>query len=256
MTVGTITLITILFFGGVSEYFLVDKLEKGVKIYVEDKERQKEILADLKVSKAFIKEFNKKRKSQLKSFKQLNADRITTKEQLTDFFNQLIKERLAFQERIISDRINVANKINQDEWDKIIENSQESFQKTKEKQQKKADKGKVSAPFEKTGEAIEKHIIDEEKKAAVRKALDTFIRSQEETVDKLRKMNAEDSDVINKNNASNAELMKLAEDMNKLRQHTFESVIEFHLSVKENTTVEEWAPIMKAFNKEVSITAH
>jgi|GEM_PF-3842609 len=30
MIIGTISLITMLFFGGVSEYFLVDKLEKGV----------------------------------------------------------------------------------------------------------------------------------------------------------------------------------------------------------------------------------
>lgn len=73
MIIGSITLITILFFGGVSEYFLIDKLEKGVKEYVVEKNRQKEILADLKTSKAFIKEFNKKRKSQSKTFHTLKC---------------------------------------------------------------------------------------------------------------------------------------------------------------------------------------
>jgi len=256
MIIGTITLITLLFFGGVSEYFLVDKLEKGVKEFVIEKERQKEILADLKVSKAFIKEFNKKRKGQLKSFKEINADRNTSEEDLTAFFDQLMKERVEFQEKIIPDRINVANKINQDEWDNIIENSQASLQKTKEKQQKKVDKGKISEPFEKTVIAIEKYIIDDKKKEKVREVLDTFIGSQKEAADKLRKMNDEDNDVINNKNATKAELLELAGDLNELRQDAFESVIEFHLSVKENTTEEEWAPIMKAFNKEMTISAH
>ena len=39
MIVGIITLITMLFFGGIQEYFLLDKLEKGTKIYIEDKDK-------------------------------------------------------------------------------------------------------------------------------------------------------------------------------------------------------------------------
>ena len=34
------------FFGGVSEAFLIDKIEKGVKQYVVDKDRSKEIRPD------------------------------------------------------------------------------------------------------------------------------------------------------------------------------------------------------------------
>ena len=44
MIVGTIALISMLFFGGV-EYFLMDELEKGVKTFVVEKDRRKEIEA-------------------------------------------------------------------------------------------------------------------------------------------------------------------------------------------------------------------
>ena len=44
--------------------------------------------------------------------------------------------------------------------------------------------------------------------------------------------------------------------LNELRQQSFNSLIDFHFSAKENTTEEEWKSIMKSFNKELSITSH
>lgn len=46
MIVGIVALFTVLFFGGVQEYFFIEKLEKGVKKFVIEKDRSKEILAD------------------------------------------------------------------------------------------------------------------------------------------------------------------------------------------------------------------
>jgi hypothetical protein len=60
MILGTLALINMLFFGSM-EYFLVDKLEKGVKTYVLEKERRKEILVDLSDAEKEIKAFNKLR---------------------------------------------------------------------------------------------------------------------------------------------------------------------------------------------------
>jgi len=59
MIAGTIALLTFLFGGGSFEIFFVDQLENGVKEFVVEKDRQKEILDELKTSKAFIKKFNK-----------------------------------------------------------------------------------------------------------------------------------------------------------------------------------------------------
>ena len=42
MTIGTITLLTVLFFGGTQEYSFLDKLENGTKQFILDKERSNE----------------------------------------------------------------------------------------------------------------------------------------------------------------------------------------------------------------------
>jgi len=41
-----------------------------------------------------------------------------------------------------------------------------------------------------------------------------------------------------------------------MRRLIFDELIDFHMLVKENTTIAEWDKIMKAFNKELSITAN
>ena len=100
MIVGLATLISILFFGGVGETFLVDKLEKGVKQYVVDKERKKDITADLKITAKYVKAFNKERKNKLKTFQNLNADRNKSIEDFASFFEELISDRITFQKKV------------------------------------------------------------------------------------------------------------------------------------------------------------
>ena len=69
MIVGIIAIFAILFSGGTNEAFFIDKMEKGVKEYVIEKDRKNEILSELKSSKKTIKAFDKNRKKQLKTLK-------------------------------------------------------------------------------------------------------------------------------------------------------------------------------------------
>ena len=132
----------------------------------------------------------------------------------------------------------------------------ESVEKTKVKQKKNVDKGKSAKPFEKTIATIEEHVIDTERKEKIQNALNIFIQSQTEAINKLRKMNAEDSNILNNKEASKAQLMELSEELNDLRRDGFNDLIDFHMLAKEFTTQAEWDKIMQAFNKELSITAH
>jgi uncharacterized protein YlxP (DUF503 family) len=256
MLIGLATLISVLFFGGVNEYFLVNKLEKGVKKYVVEKERKKEITAELKNSKKFIKAFNKERKNEFKLFKVINADRETTKEEMNQFFDQLIKERRDFQKIIIQSRIEICGKINPDEWESILELSRKSVAKEKDKQQKKIDKGKDSEPFKKTIASINKFITDRERKEKVLQSIKDFINSRDEMTRKLTGMNTIDNAIVTKKDVSEEELKQLAEDLNELREIGFESLVDFHMSAKEHTTKDEWDNIIKAFNKEIETTVH
>ena len=100
----------------------------------------------------------------MKTFKNLNAERGASKEELNSFFDGLMKERLAFQEKVIRDRVAISNKIKPDEWTLILAKSKESVDKAQEKVQKKSDKGKEKKPFVKTFSVIDKVINDNKKR--------------------------------------------------------------------------------------------
>ena len=50
--------------------------------------------------------------------------------------------------------------------------------------------------------------------------------------------------------------MEIAERLNKLRAEGYENLTAFHFVTKELTNEDEWEALMKAFNKEVSVTPH
>lgn len=254
MLIGLFTLISIFLFGGGNEYFLVDKLEKGVKEYVVDKERKKEITADLKDAAKHIKAYDKKRNNRFKDFLQLNSNRETTEKELDTFFDQLMQERKEFQEYIINRRVEIVNKIKPDEWVLILEKSAETVKKRNEKLQKEIDKGKMDEPFTKTKAYISDEITDKGKSKNLLTGLNEFIEYQNKAAEKIKSTNVSDSDLISKRDATVLELGELATKVNKLRSEGYQELINFHLFAKENTTDDEWNKLMKLFNKELNIT--
>jgi len=259
MIVGTVALLTILFGGGF-DFFFIDNLEKGVKEYVIEKDRRKEILADLKTSKKLISNYSKERKAKYKTFKKLNISHETTREDLVDFFNKLYKERVAYQKEIVDSRIAVNKKIKADEWDSIMVFSKTSLDKQIEKDQKKLeknkDKGKDITPFVKTRKAITDNVLDSEKQQILKSGLDKMISSIEELMIETGTINANESKLLTNQNATKDELLKLGNKLNEMRRLIFDELIDFHMLVKENTNITEWDKIMKTFNKELSITAN
>jgi len=259
MIIGTIALITMLFGGGF-DFFFIDNLEKGVKEYVIEKDRRKEILADLKTSKKLISNYSKERKAKYKTFKKLNISPETTREDLVDFFNKLYKERVAYQKEIVDSRIAVNKKIKADEWDSIMVFSKTSLDKQIEKDQKKLeknkDKGKDITPFVKTRKAITDNVLDSEKQQILKSGLDKMISSIEELMIETGTINANESKLLTNQNATKDELLKLGNKLNEMRRLIFDELIDFHMLVKENTNITEWDKIIKAFNKELSITAN
>jgi len=259
MIIGTIALLTLLFGGGV-ELFFINNFDKGVKEYVIEKDRQKEILADLKTSKKLISNFNKEREKQYKLFKKLNVSHETTKENLVDFFNDLHKERLTHQEKVIDKRISVIKKIKADEWDSIMVFSKISLDKQIEKEQKKLEKneakGKEIKVFEKTRKAIINNVSELGKQQVLITGLNNMINTFEELSDEAERNYVNENDILIRKDATKDELEQLAGEMNDLRRLIFDQLIEFHFLVKENTNISEWDKIMKAFTKEFSITAH
>ena len=266
MVAGTIYLLMVLFGGGVIEAFFIDNLSKGVKEYVVDQDRQKDIRADLKNTEKAIKNFNKERKAQFKILKIMNASRATSGDEFDGFYNQLHKEHLAFQEKLIDDRLAVSKKIHANEWASIIAFSEASIDKQEEKAQKKADKKKEKElkksennnrgekePFFKTRRAITESVPDTEKQQAMISGLDEMIISSRKLDSEIRSINVKENSIIIRQDATKEELKQIAVEMNHLRRFSFDQLIEFHMLIKENTDEPEWDKIMKAFNKDLSI---
>ena len=259
MIIGTIMLMTMLFGSGLDFYF-VDNLEKGVKEYVIEKDRKKEILADLKTSKKLISNYNKEREAKYKTFKKLNISHETSREDLVGFFNKLYEERIAYQKEMVDDRLAVNKKKKADEWDSIMVFSKASLDKQIEKAQKKLnknkEKGKELIPFVKTRKAITENVLDSDKQQILKTGLDKLISSIEELTIETETINVNESKLITHQNATKDELIKLGNDLNNMRRLIFDELIGFHMLVKENTNSTEWDKIMKAFNKELSITSN
>ena len=157
MIVGTIALISMLFFGGV-EYFLMDELEKGVKTFVVEKDRRKEIQADLKESMDIIKAFNKDRASKLKVLKEMNANRDVTEKELDKFYNDRHEERSTLQDNVISARLKVLPKLKEEEWEGIVKMSEETVTAKREKAAKKKPKDIFSKVIKTINKTIEERI--------------------------------------------------------------------------------------------------
>lgn len=249
MIVGTIALITLLFLGGVPDFFLVTGLEKGVKEYVIDKEKKKEILAEFKIVKKKSKAIYKTRSGLIKEIEIINADRLATTADFQKFESLLIENAVEYQDLVIDSRLDLINNITEDEWANIIEYSKNEVDNEKEKLQKKIDDGKIKDPFKDLETKINAQIADEKNRTVVLEALAAFKNDFKTLAEKLNERNVDDTPVLMNKNSSKEDLKEIAAEINNIRKDTYKSMLDFRSVLLENTNEEEWNKIMKEFNK-------
>lgn len=254
MVVGLLALFAILFGGAANEVFFIEKLEKAVKVHIEDKDQRKEILTDLKNTKKSVDKFNKGRSKQFKKFQELNVTRSSTEDNFIAYFEALQLERIEFQDNIIDERLKVNHKINDEEWASIIDYSSGATTKRLEKEKKKAAKAKDKVPFPKTRKTINENVLNSENKKTINDGLDQMLLTIESFAIEIMDANSKENNLLTRHNASKDELKQLADEINNLRSKGFKQLIDFHLLVKENTNEAEWKKVMTAFNKEMNIT--
>jgi hypothetical protein len=248
MIIGTITLITILFLGGTPDYYLVSGLEKGVKQYVIEKERKKDILDQLARAKKEARAVFKSRKALIKELKTLNADRSASREELNEYEQQLLGNVENYQKIVLDARLEVVKKITEAEWTMIMKFSEEKEKKEKEIFQEKLDKGKVKDPFTGLEKSIQKNIRSTENRTKILRALDGIKKDFGVLSDKLSQRNGTDTPILRQKDATKDELMTIAEAVNEIRRETFHKTMEFRSVLLENTTDEEWGGVVKEFN--------
>ena len=245
MIVGIVALFTVLFFGGPQEYFFIEKLEKGVKKFVVEKDRSKEILADLKLTKSMIKTFNKERKGKLSDFHSMNMDRSISRETLVEFFEERVKERKVFIKKMIEQRLAVVSKIDDGEWKEIISLSDATVEKKMAKVEKKGQPD----PFEAVIKSVRSNIADQDKQAKAISVVENFKIEYTKLLTEVNAVNTIESKLLNDKNSTAGEFQALADDMNQLREKAYKNLVDLHFQIKDVTTETEWSKIMKSINK-------
>ena len=245
MIVGIVALFTVLFFGGPQEYFFIEKLEKGVKKFVVEKDRSKEILADLKLTKSMIKTFNKERKGKLSDFHSMNMDRSISRETLVEFFEERVKERKVFIKKMIEQRLAVVSKIDDGEWKEIISLSDATVEKKMAKVEKKGQPD----PFEAVIKSVRSNIADQDKQAKAISVVENFKIEYTELLTEVNSVNTIENKLLNDKNTTANEFQVLADDMNQLREKAYKNLVDLHFQIKDVTTETEWSKIMKSINK-------
>ena len=231
------------------EIFLVEQLEKGVKKYVEDKDRRDEILAVTSPTKYSIKEFNKRREEQVKEFRKINANQNNSREKFEQYFESRIRERFEIQMIMIENRVRMHEMITPGEWDLIMEMEKKVRQKNIDRFDKKLSKGKYISPFKGLERAIDQVIDDESKKKELRNALKSFESTHLSWVDKANYFSALHNEIIAKKDASKEELIDEIMGLNNLRLEMYSDIINFRFIILEYTDNEEWEALINELNK-------
>lgn len=253
MIPALITLIVALFLGGPSEIFYVDDLEKGIKKYVVDKERKKELLSEYKDAKKTFKAFEKARKKDFKEFVKLYKESSTSTEKLTSFFTELESKRNKFQRDLIDTRVSLYNKIEPEEWENILTTSTLASEKRIEKQEKAKTKGKEA--YGKTLSLINNTISNESKRAAIKNSLQEIISSVQELEKMIVSVNTSDNTILANKNSSREDLLKITNKEAEMRVPVLESLIDFHQTTKQNCSADEFETIIKSLLKEGNMSS-
>jgi len=253
MIVGIVTLITALFLGGPAQIFYVDNIEKGIKKYVVEKDRKKEILSEIKSTKAIYKDFEKERKKDYKTFLALYANMNTSKEGLHYFFEELQGKRTDYQNKLIDQRLSIFGKLEPEEWDHILKSSVRVADKNIAKAEKKAAKSKES--FRKTKSRIHSNILNNEQKQTLLKGLEDVILSEKELESQMLSVNSSQNKILANKYSDKEELHRLFAEDTRKRGGLLEALLSFHELARENCSDVEWTQIMKSFTKEMQMSS-
>ena len=242
-------IISFLFGGGSLEVFYIDKIEQGVKKYVIDKDRKKELQGYFKEYKKIYQSYNKGMQSDLKNLKKQNLDRTVPIAWYKDLFKKRLNQTTKVQANFIDYRIRIQNVINDDEWTQIIELASSAETKEQEKKEKQARKNSDKDLMYNLRQTANENIFNPSSKTDVLAAWDIFKEDYDATVETYDHINVEDSETLVDKNVSEEKMKGIIVKLDSIRAKMYVAHIGFLEVLKGNTSNEEYHAIMKEFNK-------
>ena len=242
-------IISFLFGGGSFEVFYIDKIEQGVKKYVTDKDRKKELQGYFEEYKKICQSYNKGMQRDLKNLKKQNLDRTVQIAWYEDFFKKRLDQTTKIQANFIDYRIHIQNVINDNEWTQIMELASSAETQEQEKKEKQARKNSDKDLMSKLRKTANENIVNPSSKTDVLAAWDIFKEDYDATVETYDHINVEDSETLVDKNVSEEEMKEIIVKLDSIRAKMYVAHIGFLKVLKGNTSNEAYQAIMKEFNK-------
>jgi len=252
MIIGLVALMGIIFGVGSQDYFYLHNFDKSINKYVDDKERKKELQSYIKDYQKAVKEYNKKHEEQIELFKEKNLDKNISIQWYEDFFGSVLELRKDRQANAIDFRLLVQRIITDDEWENIIADTKKEESKTLEKEKKKTDKKKGSNDQQFLGKD-DQYVSDEERQEEIMQSFQKFADASLELRASYHEFNAVSNQLLVDKEASEEEMWEVVNSSNDMRVEMYTEFLGFLENLKKNTNMDEWAIIMKDFNKELSV---
>lgn len=249
MIVGLLTLIGMLFGGGSVDQFYIDDIDKGVKKYVQDKDRKKELKGLFDEYKDVTADWNKVTKTEMKEFKRRNLDRGASLEWYANYFEGKLMVREEVMAKYIDLRLQMQEIINDGEWGQIMELSSSADAKQEKKEDKAASKSADKDMFKKLREATQENVQDEAARDILALAWDNFEKQYTDVAEVYQDLDVNHSDLMANKDATAEEFAALTVILLEIRAESASAFMEFIAILKENTTDEGYTAIMKQFNK-------
>ena len=225
-------IISFLFGGGSLEVFYIDKIEQGVKKYVTDKDRKKELQGYFKEYKKIYQSYNKGMQSDLKNLKKQNLDRTVPIAWYKDLFKKRLDATAKVQLEFIDYRINLQNVISDDEWSQIIELASSAETKEQEKKEKQARKNSDKDLMYNLRQTANENIFNPSSKTEVLAAWDIFKENYDATVETYDHINVEDSETLVDKNVSEEKMKGIIVKLDSIRAKMYVAHIGFFRSTK------------------------
>ena len=242
----TALLIGLLFAGGAETIFLTPDFKKNVKTHVNDKEKEKEILALMKESKNEQKDLLKQKKKITKQAALLNRDKSTRREEIEILFLSYYKLRLKAQETGIEREIKMKSIIEEPEWDSIVKSIDENTGKNKIEKDVKKTNTKIFTPLIKK---CEKNIVDQSKRKKIINAITVENEYINKFLDNFISLNYKSMESIRAYNAGYDDYKEAIEAINTERLEILHRTLDLREIIIENTTEDEWNKIYKQMDK-------
>lgn len=234
------TWFSMLFSEGTETFLLMNDLETRVKKVVQDEAQLDNVLKEVDKLNTVNENYEAIYQEQTKQFNSLMLNRATREIEFNVFFEQVQKEREAYQDKLVACRVAICKQLSGTQWQTLV-----GMDKNPGKLNNSVKNTEQNDFMGSTRKAINKRVKEDSRKRNLIQhidAMDVTFSQLEIGMNQIVQIEA----MITERRTSNTdELLRGIKGINNLREAAKVQIVEFHRIAKLNTTEKEWPHIMK-----------